>query len=106
MFGLLMAGKVTCIPGRGAVVGLCGVVVAFTVATEVKQLVLDVPAAETIEVEDLVGESLPLGLGALGVVAAVGLVWAVDQTEVGGGLEIVRWSAEWIWAEGRFGVHS
>ena len=53
--------------------------VAFTVATEVKQLVLDMAATEPIEVEDLMGESLPLGFSALGVVAAVGSVGAVDQ---------------------------
>ena len=86
-FGRLIPEKVTYIPGRRAVVGLCGVVVAFAVATEVKQLVLDVPAAETVEVEDLVDESLPLGFDVLGVVAAVGLVWVVDQAEVCGGLE-------------------
>ena len=58
--------------------------VAFAVAAEVEDFVLDEVAAGTVEAEDGVGETLPLGFLAREVIEGVDGVGAVDEAEVCG----------------------
>lgn len=72
--------------------------VAFSVPTHVEQLVLHSSAAVTVQAQDQVLESFPLGLFVLGVEFRVGLVSTVDQTEIHGGLKIES-GVSWSWFE-------
>ena len=73
------------VPAGGAVVALCGVVVAFAVAAHVEDFVLGVGRGGGVEGGDLVGEALPLRLVGGGGADGVGGVGAIDEAEVGGG---------------------
>lgn len=76
------------IPGRGPIKRLGYVVIAFSVPTHVEHLVLNMFAAVTVQVSDLMLESLPLSLLVFGIEFSVCIVGTVDQTEIDGCLDV------------------
>lgn len=61
--------------------------VAFTVATHVEDLILNISTALTVQAEDFVLKALPLGFLVFGVVLAVCVVCLIDKTKVCGCLQ-------------------
>jgi hypothetical protein len=78
----------TNVPRWGAVKRLGGVMVALAMATHIKDLVLDVSTALTVQAEDFVLEALPLGFLVFGVVLAVCVVRLINKTKVCGCLQV------------------
>lgn len=74
------------IPGRGAVVRLGDVMVAFSMATEVEDFVLGTGGCFGIKNRDLVLESQPSGQFAGRVEISISIIDLIDQTEVVGDL--------------------
>ena len=68
----------TDVPCGGSIIRLCSVVVAFAVTTHVEHLVLRVAATPAVVPEDLMFKTLPLGLGVVGIIFAVGVVSSID----------------------------
>ena len=72
----------TYVPGWSAVVCLCGVVPAISVATEEEYFVLYVTGGVIVELLDLVVEPLPLCQGLVVLELFIRRVSAVDEAEV------------------------
>lgn len=75
--------RVVAVPGWCSVIGFRGIVIAFTMAAHVQELVLRVTGRLMIQFGELVLKSLPLGrvVNVQSLVAGIG---AVEESEVGG----------------------
>ena len=74
------------VPCWSSVVSFGIVVDTISVTSEEEHLVLSIHRSITVQLGDLIGESLPLCFGALRIIGCVCGVGLVDQTEVGGSL--------------------
>lgn len=66
------------VPCRRAIKALGNIMVAFPMSAHVKDFVLYVPAALTVETKDLMLEPLPLGLFVIWVILKIGIVSSSD----------------------------
>lgn len=75
--------RVVAVPGWCSVIAFCGIVITFTMAAHVQELVLRVARRLMVQFGELVLESLPLGR-IVNVKCLVAGIGAVEEPEIGG----------------------
>ncbi len=78
--------------------------IAFPMTTHIEDLVLNISTALSVQTEDFMLESLPLGLLMFRIVFAVGVVCLIDETKVCGCLQME--SATTAFYDAAVDVHS